>query len=146
MSLEAKLAELKIDDVPSIVDAVKKDGVEKSGLAANVDVLAARCASEDEAEAFAGLKVAKTLAEECPEAQAFYKECLTACMLLELRTTSRDESWSNIAESVVAAILTICFYLFIEQVWSRLFRRAVTYGRPRKRPPSPFAGRSTRSR
>lgn len=79
MSLDAKFAELKIDDVPSIVDTIKKEGVEKSGYAANVDVLAARCASKDEAEALAGLKTAKTLAEECPEAQAFVKECLTAC-------------------------------------------------------------------
>src|SRR6056300_1070851 len=31
MSIEAKLAALTLDDVPSIVDAVKKDGPEKSG-------------------------------------------------------------------------------------------------------------------
>jgi len=79
MSLDAKFAELKIEDVPSIVDAVKKEGAAKSGYASNVDVLAARCASSDDAEALAGMKVAKTLAEECPEAQAFVKECLTAC-------------------------------------------------------------------
>ncbi len=79
MSLEAKLAELKIGDVPSIVDAVKSEGAEKSGLASNVTVLAARCDSKDDAEAVAALKVVKALAEECPQAQAFTKECLTAC-------------------------------------------------------------------
>lgn len=79
MSIEAKLAELTIDDVGSIVDAVKKQGVEKSGLASNIDVLAARCVSNDDSEALAGLKTVKTLAEEAPEAQAFTKNCLTAC-------------------------------------------------------------------
>jgi len=79
MSIEAKLAALTLDDVPSIVDAVKKDGPEKSGLAANISVLAARCDSKDDAEALAALKTVKQLAEECPEAQAFTKECLDAC-------------------------------------------------------------------
>lgn len=79
MSLEAKLAALTIDDTASVVEAVKKDGVEKSGLAANISVLAARCASSESAEALAGLKTTKALAEECPQAQAFTKECLYAC-------------------------------------------------------------------
>ena len=79
MSLEAKFAELKVDDAPSVVETVKKDGVEKSGLAANTDVLVARAASKDEAEALAALKTIKSLAEECSEAQAFTKECITPC-------------------------------------------------------------------
>jgi hypothetical protein len=79
MALEAKFAELKIDDVSSIVDIVKKEGVEKSGLADNIAVLAARCDSSNDTEALAALKVVKTLAEECPETQAFTKECLAIC-------------------------------------------------------------------
>ena len=79
MSLEAKFNELKIDDVSSIIAEVKKNGVEKSGLAANVSVLAARCDSKDDAEALAALKVVKTLAEECPESQAFLKDCVGPC-------------------------------------------------------------------
>ena len=79
MSIEEKLAELKIDDVSSIVDAVKKDGVKNSGLASNITVLAARCDSKDADEAVAGLNTVKKLAEECPEAQALTKECLSAC-------------------------------------------------------------------
>jgi hypothetical protein len=79
MSLEAKFAELKIADVPSIVEAVKKDGVDKSGLGANIVALVARCASSSDDEALAGLKTVKALAEECPEAQAFTKECFAAC-------------------------------------------------------------------
>lgn len=79
MALEALFADLKIDDVSTIVAAVKKDGVEKSGLAANILVLAARCDSKDDVEALAALKTVKTLAEECPEAQAFTKDCLAIC-------------------------------------------------------------------
>lgn len=79
MSLETMFAALKMDDVSRVVEAVKNDGVEKSGLAANVAVLVARCDSADEAEALAALKTAKQLAIECPHAQAFTMACLSAC-------------------------------------------------------------------
>jgi thiamine monophosphate synthase len=79
MSLEQTFAELKIADVASVVDAVKKQGVEKSGLAAGIHVLKARCASKDDEEALAAIKTVKQLCDECPETQAFTKECLTAC-------------------------------------------------------------------
>lgn len=82
MSLEAKFAELTMDDGPSVVETVRSEGVEKSGLADNVSVLAARCESKEEAEALAALKTTKQLAEECPEAQAFTKDCLGACKCL----------------------------------------------------------------
>ena len=78
MSLEAKFAALSVDDGPSIVAAVKADGVQKSGLADHILTLAAKCASNDDAEAIAAFKTTKALAEECPEAQAFTKECLLA--------------------------------------------------------------------
>mmetsp|Transcript_28946 Transcript_28946/g.48169 ORF Transcript_28946/g.48169 Transcript_28946/m.48169 type:complete len:1040 (+) Transcript_28946:232-3351(+) len=80
MSLEEMFAKLSIDDVSSVVDKVKSEGVEKSGLAANISVLAARCGSKDEAEALAAMKTVKTLAEECPTAQPFTKECFGACL------------------------------------------------------------------
>lgn len=80
MSLEAKFASLSLDDGPSIVEAIKKDGVQKSGLADHISVLAAKCASTtDDAEALAALATVKTIVEQCPEAHAFTKECLTAC-------------------------------------------------------------------
>jgi hypothetical protein len=82
MSLEAKLAALTLDDVSSVVDIVKKEGAEKSGLAANISVLAARCDSADENEAIASLNTAKELAVQCPEVQAFVKDCLPACKFL----------------------------------------------------------------
>ena len=79
MSLEALFASLKIDDVNAVVEAVKKDGAETSGLAANITVLAARCDSADETEALAALKTVTQLCVECPQAQAFTKDCLSAC-------------------------------------------------------------------
>lgn len=79
MSLEEKFAKLSVDDVSSVVDAVKSQGVEKSGFAANASVLAARCGSSEDAEAIAAMKTAKALAEEVPIAQVFLKECLGAC-------------------------------------------------------------------
>lgn len=79
MSLEAKLAELSLGDEPSIIEAIKKDGVDKSGFAPNISALVAKCASKTEEEALAGLATAKALAEGCPEAEAFTKECLTPC-------------------------------------------------------------------
>jgi hypothetical protein len=82
MSLDAMFAALKLDDASTIVDAVKKDGVEKSGLASNIEVLRAKCASKEDAEAIAGMKTVTKLAAECPEAQAFTKECLLACKSL----------------------------------------------------------------
>ena len=87
MSLDALFAALKLDDASTIVDAVKKDGVEKSGLAANIEVLRAKCASKDDAEAVAGMKTVTKLANECPETQAFTKECLLACK------SQADERW-----------------------------------------------------
>ncbi|KAL3913531.1 MAG: hypothetical protein SGILL_006449, partial [Bacillariaceae sp.] len=80
MSLEEKFAKLSVDDASSVVATVKAEGVEKSGLAANISVLAARCGSKDEAEAIAAMKTVKALAEECPLAQPFTKECLGACL------------------------------------------------------------------
>ena len=52
---------------------MKKEGIVKSGLADNINVLAARCESNDDAECLAGLMTVKALAEQCPEAQAFTK-------------------------------------------------------------------------
>ena len=84
MSLEAMFAELKIDDAASIVECIKKEGSEKSGFAANVTVLAARCDSNNDAECIAALKTVTAIAKECPQAQAFTKECLGACKFVIL--------------------------------------------------------------
>jgi hypothetical protein len=82
MSLEEKFSSLSIGDESAIGDAIKEEGVEKSGFADNIDVLVAKCASNDDDEALAGLATTLALAKGCPEAEAFTKECLTACKLL----------------------------------------------------------------
>mmetsp|Transcript_109771 Transcript_109771/g.164144 ORF Transcript_109771/g.164144 Transcript_109771/m.164144 type:complete len:1040 (-) Transcript_109771:137-3256(-) len=101
MSLEAKLAALSIDDATSVVDTVKAEGVEKSGLASNISVLAARCGSKDEAEALAALKTAKALAEGVPAAQTFTKECLGACLEQALH---KSKAVKDAAEETAYAI------------------------------------------
>jgi hypothetical protein len=78
MSLEELFNNLSLDVVKDVVAAVKKDGVEKSGLADNYTVLAARCESSTDAEAIAALGTVKSLMVEAPEAQAFCKECFSA--------------------------------------------------------------------
>ena len=102
MSLEAKFAALSIDDATSVVETVKADGVEKSGLASNISVLTARCGSKDEAEALAALKTAKALAEECPVAQIFTKECLAACLEQALHKSPA------VKEAAAATAFAIC--------------------------------------
>mmetsp|Transcript_6537 Transcript_6537/g.10319 ORF Transcript_6537/g.10319 Transcript_6537/m.10319 type:complete len:1040 (+) Transcript_6537:76-3195(+) len=80
MSLESKLEKLSLGDEPSLVEEVKKDGVEKSGLAANIHALAAKAESKTEADALAALALVKALAEGAPDAQAITKQCLAACI------------------------------------------------------------------
>jgi elongation factor 3 len=60
----------------------------------------AKCASKDEKEALAGLKLVKTMAEECPEAEAFTKECLTAA--LEQSTSKSTDVRKAAAETAIA--------------------------------------------
>ena len=80
MSLESQLASLSLGGESSLVDLIKKDGVEKSGYATNVTVLAAKAESKDPAEAIAALTAIKAIAENAPDAQAITKSCLAACL------------------------------------------------------------------
>jgi len=80
MSIEAKLEKLSLGDESSLVESVKADGIEKSGLAANIDALAAKAESKDEKTALAGIALVKALAEGAPECQPVIKNCLAACM------------------------------------------------------------------
>jgi len=79
MSLADTFSSLSIGDEAAIVEAIKTQGVEKSGFAANIDVLVAKCDSADEAESLPSLATVFELAKACPEAEAFTKECLTSC-------------------------------------------------------------------
>ena len=80
MSIEAALEKLTLGDEPNLVEEVKKNGIEKSGLAAGISALAAKAESEDETEALAGLALVKALAEGAPDAQAATNSCLAACL------------------------------------------------------------------
>jgi len=80
MSLESALEKLSLGDAANLVAEVQKDGVEKSGLAANVHALAAKAESKTEADALAGLALVKALAEGAPDAQPVTKVCLSACL------------------------------------------------------------------
>ena len=82
MSLESKFEKLSIGDESFIVDAIRKDGVDKSAFANNIDVLVAKCGSTDDSEALAAMATSKALAEVCPEAEAFNIDCLTACKMV----------------------------------------------------------------
>ena len=84
MSLESKLASLSLGDESSVVEAIKSEGVEKSGFTAGISALAAACGSKDEETALAALATVTAVAEGAPGADAFTKECLTACKLLLL--------------------------------------------------------------
>lgn len=79
MALAAKFDKITVDEIPAIVSAVKADGIIKSGLADNWEVLQARVGSNDDKEAIAGCKAIVALLDEAPLSQVFVKECLGAC-------------------------------------------------------------------
>lgn len=79
MSLEAKFAALSMGDEGSIVEAIKAEGIVKSGFVDNIEALKAKAESSTEADALAGLATVKAIAEGAPQAEAINKECLTAC-------------------------------------------------------------------
>jgi elongation factor 3 len=100
--MEAMLEKLSLGDESNLVAEVKSKGIEKSGFAANIDALAAKCESKDEKDALAALATVKALAEGAPDAQAVTKQCLAACI----------ENAGNKSKAVVAAstdaALAIC--------------------------------------
>jgi elongation factor 3 len=102
MSIESKLAALSIGDEPSLVEDVKKNGVEKSGLAANIHALAAKVESKTDDEALAGIALVKALAEGAPDAQAVTKICLAACL------EQAGNKNKAVATAATEAALAIC--------------------------------------
>jgi len=103
MTIEAQLEKLSLGDESSLVEEVKKNGVEKSGLAANIHVLAGKAESKDETEAIAALTLVIALAVGVPDAQAVFKECLSAC--LEQAGNNR-KTVSKVATEAALAICT----------------------------------------
>lgn len=90
-----------MDDVSSIVDTIKADGASKSGLPESIVALTARCASKTEAEALAGMKVVKDLAENVPTAQPFIKDTLGAVLG---QATSKSAAVQDAAKETAYAI------------------------------------------
>jgi len=102
MSIESMIENLSLGDVSSLVQAVKSDGVEKSGLVSAIDSLVAKCDSKVEAEALAALSTVKALAEEASEAEAFTKECLGAAL-----NQAKSKSVA-VRKAAAATALAIC--------------------------------------
>merc|ERR1719162_1317505 len=89
-----------------MIDSIKADGLEKSGLPESIVTLTARCASKDEAEALAALKLVKELAESVPTAQPFVKDTLGAC--LEQAISKSKDVQAASKETAFAIIDNIC--------------------------------------
>jgi len=102
MSLESKLASLSLGDESSVVEAIKSEGVEKSGFTAGISALAAACGSKDEETALAALATVTAVAEGAPGADAFTKECLSAC-LEQAASKSKD-----VKKAAAKAATAIC--------------------------------------
>ena len=95
MSLAEKFDKISEAEVPAIVAAVKSDGLQKSGLADNWEVLQARVGSKDEKEAVAAAKAIIALMDEAPTSQVFVKECLGACKFFVNFGRERNEKVTN---------------------------------------------------
>jgi len=127
MSLEEKFASLSMDDVSSIVDSIKADGVVKSGLPESIVALTAGCASKTEAEALAAMKVVKDLAENVPTAHPFIKDTLGACLgqavskSSDVQAAAKETAYAiceNICPFAMKALLPIIFScLPVEKKW-----------------------------
>lgn len=70
------LENLSLGDETKLVEAVKTNGVAKSGLADAIEGIAAKCVSEKDDEALAAFASVTALAERAPKAEAFTKICL----------------------------------------------------------------------
>jgi len=101
MSLESLVANLSLGDEPKIVEAVKSEGVVKSGLADQISALAAKCLSSNDDEAIAALKTVKALAEGAPNGEAFTKECLTPAME---QADNKNKDIASLANETAIAI------------------------------------------
>jgi len=103
MSLESKIAGLSLGDEPTIVAAIKAEGVEKSGFASSITALAAKCVSKTDVVAIAALTTVKAIAEEAPEAECFNKECLASCIE---QANARSPEVQKIAKEAALSICT----------------------------------------
>jgi len=122
MSLEEKFAALSVGDETSIVEAIKKDGIKKSGFVDGIEALKAKCEAKTEPEALAGLATAKAIAEGCPEAEAINKECLTACLKQAL---SKSAAVRAAAQETAFAICSNMNAFALKSLLPQLFAKLV---------------------
>lgn len=101
MSIESQFEKLSLGDEPTLVAKVKAEGAEKSGYAASIDVLIAKCASKDEDEAVAALTLVKAMATGAPKAEAYTKECLAAALN---QATSKSAQVRKLSSETAIAI------------------------------------------
>ena len=121
MSIESMLEKLSLGDESSLVEKVTAEGCLKSGLADSIDALAAKCASKKEEDALAGLAAAKALAEGAPGAQAYTKQCLSAC-LTQASSKSKDVATAakETAMSICANISPFAMKSLLPQIFAQL--------------------------
>jgi elongation factor 3 len=115
------LEKLSLGDESSLVEKVTAEGCLKSGLADSIDALAAKCASKKEEDALAGLAAAKALAEGAPGAQAYTKQCLSAC-LTQASSKSKDVATAakETAMSICANISPFAMKSLLPQIFAQL--------------------------
>jgi elongation factor 3 len=101
MSIESKLENLKLGDEPTIVEAVKSQGVIKSGLASSISSLVAKCASDNNDEAIAAFSTIMALSKSCPEASMFTKDALVEALK---QASSKDPATRKAATDAALAI------------------------------------------
>jgi elongation factor 3 len=102
MSLESKLASLSLGDESSVVEAIKNEGVSKSGFATNYLSLCASIEGSDDDAALAALATVKAVAEGAPEAESFNKLCLGSCI------GAADSKNADIKKAAAEAAIAIC--------------------------------------
>lgn len=127
MSLESKLANLSLGDESSVVDAIKAEGVLKSGFGPNISALCAAIEGKDADAAIAALATAKAVAEGAPEAEAFNKECLSSCLSVaaskspEVKKAAAETAFAiceNITPFAIKSLLPAIFAnLPVEKKW-----------------------------
>jgi len=106
MSLESKLANLSLGDEASVVEAIKADGVEKSGFASGLSALCAAIEGSDDAASTAALATVAAVAAGAPEAEAFTKETLAACLKCAGRKNADVKKGAEAAAFAICANIT----------------------------------------
>jgi elongation factor 3 len=102
MSLESKLANLSLGDETSVVEAIKAEGVEKSGYASNISAICAAIEGKDDDATLAALATVKAVAEGATEAEAFNKECLNSCI------NACDSKNGAVKKAALESAIAIC--------------------------------------